>query len=122
MSITLNRSASLEPVESTLLDGTGAITIHTASTAYARVVEVIALANIDASNACIVTLHTVDATPTSRVFWSGEVPAKSTVIIDTLKVTTQGNGKVRSITATAANANDIWVTVITSAQGKQGAL
>lgn len=121
MSVTLNRSASIEAPQSKLLDGTGAITIYTAQ-AYSACIEVIALANIDASNACIVTLHWVDGTPTSRVFWHGEVAAKSTTIIDNLPIINQSTHTVRSITATAANANDIWATVISSAQGKQGAL
>lgn len=119
MSVTLNRTAGLERPESTLLTTTDATTVHTASATGARVIEAISLANVDNSNACIVTLRWVDATPTASVFWHGEVAAKDTEIIDNLPILTQGDGKVRSITAQAASANDIWVTVITSASSKQ---
>ena len=114
MSATLFRQGSIEPPESTLLTTTNATAVMTASDKFVRVVEAILLANVDASNACIVTLEWRDATPTDSVFWHGEVPAKSTVTIDAAPLLTDGKGKVRSIRATAASANDIWVTVVTS--------
>lgn len=120
MSISLSRVAGLEPPESTTLDGTGAVTVHTASAKFTRVVEAIGITNTD-SGAYVVTLHWVDATPASFAFWKKSVAANTTEIIDALPILTQAGGKVRSITATAASDpnNAVTVTVITSAQGRQ---
>lgn len=122
MSATLYRSGGLEPPTSTDLTTTSATTILTGLTTYIRVVEAIVLANIDATNACIVLLEWVDKDTVAHVFWSKEVAAKDTVVIDTIPMLVDGKGKVRSIRATAASANDISVTVITSAQGKERAV
>lgn len=119
MSVTLNRTAGLEPPETTTLDGTNAVTIHTARD-FARVVEAISICNTD-SGAYVVTLHWVDASPTSYAFWKKSVAANTTEIIDALQILTNSSGKVRSITATAASDpnNSVAVTVITSASSKQ---
>lgn len=119
MSVNLNRTAGLEPPGTTLLDGTNPVTIHTASTKFTSVVEAIAICNTD-SGAYVITLHWVDATPTSHPFWKKSVAASTTEIIDNLPITTSGVGSVRSITATAASDpnNAVAVTVITSVQSR----
>lgn len=117
MSVSLNRVGGLEPPESQLLTTTNATTIISASTAYGRTVEQVILSNINGTDR-IVLLEWVDSTPTSYKYWRDTVPANDTVIVE-IPILLQGNGKVRSIKATAANANDIWVTVISSAQTKQ---
>ncbi len=114
MSVDLVRQGFLEPPQWTALTTTNATPVHTASDKYSSIVEAIGLANVDNSNACIVTIHLVDSGPASHVYWHGEVAAKSTTIIKDMPVLTSGIGKVRSITATAASANDITVTVISS--------
>lgn len=113
MSSNLLRSGGLEPPDHTYLTTTSATTVYTAESNN-RVIEAVSLANIDASNACIVTLAWVDATPTAHIFWHGEVPAKSTTIVENFPIVNRATGTVRSVQATAANANDIHVTVITS--------
>lgn len=118
MTVTLNRSGGLESPETTALTTADATTVHTASANYIRVVEQIVLANIDTANNCEVTLRWVDATPTALAYWQGDIPANSTVTVD-IPILTDGKGKVRSITAEAENANDINVTVISSAQSRQ---
>lgn len=118
MSVDLIRDGSLEPPQHTELTTTNATTVHTASSAYNRIIESISLANVDAANACIVTLAWVDATPTSHTFWHGEVAAKSTTIVKDLPLVTSGTGVVRSITAQAAAANDIHVNVFSSLLAK----
>jgi uncharacterized protein YPO0396 len=55
------------------------------------------------------------------VFWTGTVATGSTTIIDNIKIVMRTDGKVRVIKATAAAANDINVTVITSAISRQNA-
>jgi hypothetical protein len=119
MSVTLNRSGGLEPPETTALTTADATTVHTASAYFVRIIEAIVLANIDVANACEVTLRWVNATPTATIFWQGDIPAGTTVVIDTIPIMTDGKGTVRSITAEAENANDINVTVITSHHSKQ---
>lgn len=118
MSINLNRTAGLEEPETTALTTADATVVHTASTYFKRVVEAIVLANVDTTNACGVTLYTNDGS-TDTVFWIGDVAAGETSVVDTIRILTDGNGGVRSIKAEAENANDINVTVITSAQSKQ---
>lgn len=119
MSVTLNRTSSLEPIETTELTTTNPTTVHAASDKFIRVVEAISLANVDAANACVVKLEWVDSAAAAHVFWNKEVPAKDTVVIDSLPILTAAGGKVRSIRATAANAGDIHVSVISSAQSRQ---
>ena len=119
MSATLFRTGGLEPPATTELTSTNATTVFTSSAQTIKTVETILLANVDASNACIVKLEWVDATPTGHTFWNGEVAAKSTTTIDAAPLLTDGKGKVRSIRATAAAANDIWVTVISSVPTRQ---
>ena len=116
MSASLLRNGTLEPPVSTALSSTSATTVVTGLSTYLKVVETIILANVDAANACVVSLHWVDATPTSTLLWKGEVAAQTTVILDNIPIVVSGKGTVRSITATAAAAADITVTVITSMQ------
>lgn len=117
--ISLFRQGALEPPVTTALSSADPTTIHTASTKYMQIVEAIVLANVDTTNACAVTLRWVNATPTAVVFWQGDVAAGETVVIDNIAILTDGRGLVRSISAEAENADDIVVTVITSAQTKQ---
>ena len=114
MSVNLQRAGSLETPETTLLTTTNATTIHTASSKFLRVIETIVIVNFDV-NASEITLSWVDATPTSTIFYFADIPSKSTVIIDNIPMMTSGIGIVRSITATAEVANELNVTVITSA-------
>lgn len=118
MSVDLIRQGLIEPPTTTALTGTSATSIIAADASYRRVVEKVVLANADTSNACTILLHWVDATPTSHLLWSGEVPAKDTKILD-LPVILQGNGVVRSLTATAGAGNDVTVTVFTSSNTQQ---
>jgi len=119
MTVTLNRHGGIEPPVSTSLTTTNATTVLTGLTTYLKCVEVITLANVDLSNAVEITLRWVDGTPTSTVFWQGDVAAGETVISDSIPIIVDGKGTVRSISAQANSANDIVVTVITSAQSKQ---
>ena len=123
MSITLNRSGSIEAPVSTTIDGTNPVAVHTASSKYVQIVEAIGITNTD-SGAYVITLHWVDSTPTSYAFWKKSVAANTTEIIDSLPFLTSGLGTVRSITATSASDpnNNVTVTVITSAQGKTSAM
>ena len=84
MSATLYRSGGIEPPESTNLSTTSATPILTGLGQYIKVVETIVLANVDPSNACIVKLEWVDKTPTAHTFWNKEIPAKDTVVIDSI--------------------------------------
>lgn len=122
MSVNLARVGGLEPPETTALDTTNETTVLSGTDKYLRTVEAISLANEDTSNACRITLKWVDATPTSRTYWIGSVPAGETVKIDDMPILLDGKGRVRSISATAQNANDVTVTVISSAQTKQSPL
>lgn len=117
MSVDLVRQGNLEAPETTLLNSADAITVHTGLN-YGRVIEAIVLANVDVANACEVTLRWVDSTPTAYVFWQGDIAAGTTTVINTIPILTSETGKVRSITAEAENADDISVTVITSAQAR----
>ena len=117
MSVSLNRVGRLDPPESQLLTTTSATTIVTASSVESRVVEQVILVNINGVDR-IVLLEWLDATPTSYKYWRDTVPANDTVIVE-IPILLQGGGKARSVKATAANANDIWVTVISSVQTKQ---
>lgn len=116
MTVTLNRHGGIEPPESTSLTTTNATTIVTGLTTYLKMVEVITLANVDLSNAVEITLRWVDATPTSTVFWQGDVAAGETKVIDNIPILVDGKGTVRSISAQANTANDVVVTVIQSKQ------
>lgn len=118
MSISLNRAAELEPPVTTLLDSINATAVFTADANYSQTVEVIVLANVDTANTCYVILQWNDGT-TDYTFWVGTVAAGSTTIIDNIPFRTKTDGIVRSIKATAATANDINVTVISSASPKQ---
>jgi hypothetical protein len=120
MSVNLNRLGGLEPPETTALTTTNATVVHTASTAFVRAIETIVLCNIDNTNACVVLLSWNDGS-TDTTFWNGEVASGETVIIDNIPILTDGKGKVRSIKATAAAADDINVTVISSAISRQAA-
>jgi hypothetical protein len=122
MSVNLARVGGLEPPETTVLTTVDPTTVFSGTERYLRTAETISLANVDASNACIVKLEWVDETPTGHVFWNKEVPAKDTITIDNLPILLDGKGKVRSIRATAASVDDIHVTVISSAQTKQSPL
>ena len=118
MSVTLNRTASaLEPPTTTLLDSTNATVVHTAAD-YQQVVECIVLANVDAAADCSVTLAWNNGS-NDLTFWIGDVPMGETVIIDDIPIVARSIGKVRSIKATAAAANDVYVTVITSGNDRQ---
>lgn len=119
MTVTLVRQGGLEPPASTALSTTNATTVCTGLTTYIKIVEVITLANVDLSNAVEITLRWVDATPTSTVFWQGDVAAGETKVIDNIPIIVDGKGTVRSISAQANTANDVVVTVITSAQSKE---
>ena len=118
MSVHLGRVASLEPPESTALTTTNATTVHTASTNFKRVVETITIANTDTANNCECTLTWVDVTPTSYTFWRKDIVAGTTEVLDNIPIITDGNGTVRLIQATAENANDLTITVITSASSR----
>lgn len=118
MSITLNRVAGLEPPTTTALTTTNATAVHTPDAGYQSIVECIVLANVDTANTCYVILAWNDGS-TDATFWTGTVAAGSTTIIDSIPIVTRSDGKVRSIKATAAAANDINVTVITSALHRQ---
>jgi hypothetical protein len=122
MSITFNRVAGLEAPTTTALTTTNATQVYAPYAGDGQTVEVIMLANVDNSNACRVTLATNDGS-TDTVFWNGEIAAGVTTIIDSVPIMTKTDGKVRAIKATAAAANDINVTVISSAQSRaaQGA-
>ena len=118
MSVDLIRQGLIEPPTTTALTGTSATTIIAADASYRRVVEKIVLANADTTNACLILIHWVSAAPASSLLWSGDVPAGETVIVE-LPVILAGNGVVRSLTATAEAANDVTVTVFTSANTQQ---
>jgi hypothetical protein len=120
VSVNLNRLGGLEPPETTALTTTNATVVHTASTAFVRAIETIVLCNIDNTNACVVLLSWNDGS-TDTTFWNGEVASGETVTIDNIPILTDGKGKVRSIKATAAAADDINVTVISSAISRQAA-
>lgn len=119
MTVTLFGHGSIEPPTSTSLTTTNATTILSGLTTYLRRTEVFLLANVDLTNAVEITLRWVDATPTSTVFWQGDVAAGETKVIDNIPIIVDGKGTVRSISAQANTANDVVVTVITSAQSKQ---
>jgi hypothetical protein len=120
VSVNLTRIGGLEPPETTALTTTNATVVHTASTAFVRAIETIVLCNIDNTNACVVLLSWNDGS-TDTTFWNGEVASGETVIIDNIPIMTDGKGRVRSIKATAAAADDINVTVISSAISRQAA-
>jgi hypothetical protein len=120
VSVNLTRIGGLEPPETTALTTTNATVVHTASTAFVRAIETIVLCNIDNTNACVVLLSWNDGS-TDTTFWNGEVASGETVTIDNIPILTDGKGKVRSIKATAAAADDINVTVISSAISRQAA-
>jgi hypothetical protein len=120
MSVNLNRLGGLEPPETTALTTTNATVVHTASTTFVRAIETIVLCNVDNTNACVVLLSWNDGS-TDTTFWNGEVASGETVIIDNIPILTDGKGKVRSVKATAAAADDINVTVISSAISRQAA-
>lgn len=115
MSNSLHRVGGLEPPTTTELTTTNATTVYTAGK-YLQTIEAIVLANVDTSTACRVTLRWVDSTPTARIFWNGIIAADSTHVVDYIPIIAGEKYKVRSITAQAQAANDISVTVITSAQ------
>jgi len=117
--MSLNRYGGLEPPTSTALTTVDATAILTGITTYIKIVETIIIANVDLANACECTLRWVNATPTATVFWQGDIPAGTTVIIDNIHMPVDGKGTVRSLTADAENANDLVVTVITSMLSKQ---
>jgi hypothetical protein len=119
MSVTLNRHGGIEPPESTALTTANETTVLTGLTTYIKMVEVITVVNSDTSNACECTLYWVSSAPASTRFWRGDIAAGETRVIDNIPVLVDGKGKVRSISAQAENANDLTVTVITSAQSKQ---
>ena len=121
MSITFNRAGGLEPPTTTALTTTDATQVYAPYAGSSQTVEVIMLANVDTSNTCYVILYTNDGS-TDTTFWTGTVAAGSTTIIESIPIVTKTDGKVRSIKAKAGAANDINVTVISSAQSKvQGA-
>jgi hypothetical protein len=120
MSVNLTRLGGLEPPETTALTTTSATVVHTASTAFVRAIETIVLTNVDTANTCYVILAWNDGS-TDSTFWVGTVPAGDTKVIDNIPILTDGKGKVRSIKATAAAADDINVTVISSAISRQAA-
>jgi hypothetical protein len=122
MSITFNRVAGLEAPTTTALTTTSATQVYAPYAGDGQTVEVIMLANVDTANTCYVILATNDGS-TDTTFWTGTVAAGSTTIIDSVPIMTKTDGKVRAIKATAAAANDINVTVISSAQSRaaQGA-
>lgn len=115
MSTSLNRIGGLEPPTTTILPDTSANTVFTGGK-YIQTIEAIVLANVDTTTACRVTLRWVDATPTAHIFWNGVIAADSTHVVDYIPLIAGVKYKVRSITAQAQAANDISVTVITSAQ------
>ena len=118
MSVNLNRVAGLEEIESTALTTTNATVVHTASSVFKRVIEAIVLANVDTSNTCYVILAWNDGS-SDTTFWTGTVATGSTTVVDTIPILTDGRGKVRSIKAEAAAADDINVTVVSSAASRQ---
>ena len=122
MSITFNRVAGLEAPTTTALTTTNATEVYVPYAGDGQTVEVIILANVDTGASCYVSLATNDGS-TDTTFWTGTVAAGSTTIIDSIPIMTKTDGKVQSIKATAAAANDINVTVISSAQSRaaQGA-
>jgi hypothetical protein len=117
MSITLNRLAGLEPPVSTNLTGTTATAVFTPDANYSQTIEVISIVNVDTTNACTCKLEWNDGSSDSP-FWFGDVAAGETKVIDNIPIMTKTDGTVRSIKATAENANDLWVTVIASAQAR----
>jgi hypothetical protein len=123
MSITFNRVAGLEAPTTTALTTTNATQVYAPYAGDGQTVEVIMLANVDTANTCYVILATNDGSTDAPPFWTGTVAAGSTTIINEAPIMTKTDGKVRAIKATAAAANDINVTVISSAQSRaaQGA-
>lgn len=119
MSTSLNRTGRVQPPETTELTTTNPTTVFSSSTKQIDMIEAIVLTNVDNSNACIVKLEWADSTPTWKAFYNKNVAAADTVVIENIPLLLDGNGKVRTIRATAAAANDIFVTVIASAQTKQ---
>jgi uncharacterized protein YPO0396 len=120
MSIALNSTGQVEPITYTPLTTTNATAILTVNAHYQQRIEAIVLANVDVGNTCYVTLSWNDGS-SDFVFWTGTVATGSTTVIDNIKIVMRTDGKVRVIKATAAAANDINVTVITSAISRQNA-
>jgi hypothetical protein len=119
MTVTLHTHGGIEPPASTALTTTNETTVLTGLTTYLKRIEVITIVNSDVSNNCECTLRWVSAAPASTAFWRGDIAAGETKIFDNIPIIVDGKGTVRSISAQAENANDLTVTVITSAQSKQ---
>jgi hypothetical protein len=117
MTVNLNRIAGLEEIETTALTTADATVIHTASSVFKRVIEMIVITNVDTANNCEVTLSWNDGS-TDTTFWNKDVVALTTEIVE-IPILTDGRGRVRSIKAEAEAANDINVTVVTSVQSRQ---
>jgi uncharacterized protein YPO0396 len=120
MSIALNSTGQVEPITYTALSTTNATAVLTVNAHYQQRTEAFVLCNVDVANSCYVTLSWNDGS-SDFVFWTGTVATGSTTIIDNIKIVMRTDGKVRVIKATAAAANDINVTVITSAISRQNA-
>jgi hypothetical protein len=118
MSIALNSTGQVEPITYTALTTTNATAVLTVSAFYQQRIEAILLCNVDTANTCYVTLSWNDGS-SDFVFWTGTIAAGDTEIIEAAKLVMRTDGKVRVIKATAAAANDINVTVITSAISRQ---
>lgn len=118
MSINLARIGRLEPPSTTLLTTTDPTQVVAGTDKHLRCVESISIVNTNAA-ARTVTLTWVDAGPASFKFWHKSVPGNDTIIEDSLPIILDGKGKVREVQATASNANDISITVVSSALDKQ---
>lgn len=125
MSTVYQTSGSLETPVTTALATDTETDIYAPPDAKIRATVIgISVANVDTSNACRVTLRWSDGT-SSFVFFTDSVPAGETITLTAglpMLLNTQaadGNGVAKKVTAQAATAGDLVVTVIASVSTQQ---
>jgi len=119
MSVNLVHSGAIERQVTTALstDGLTAILTDPVTKEMNAKVASIAIANVDASNACAVSLYYTDATDTDYLFARYNVAANDTKIIDSLPIVLQGGYTLK---AQAATGGDLTITVILAKSSSLG--
>lgn len=119
MSVNLVHTGSIEKQVTTALSDTNltAILAEPVTKQMNAKVASIAIANVDASNACAVSLYYTDDTPTDHLFARYNVAANDTKIIDSLPLVLLGGYTLK---AQAAAGGDLTITVILAKSSSLG--
>lgn len=126
MSVNLNIGGSLLPPSSVALSSTNETDVFAPASGPCTVIS-IAIANQDTSNACRVTIRWSDGTNTYRIF-TGNIEAGETegvthgLPLIVVPSAINGQAVAKKITAQAAAADDLTVTIIATRAMPQAAV